>query len=42
LYRLEVIPSHGDTTLNMHDYYFVRRGDDVIDTWPILGARKSR
>lgn len=40
--RIEVVPSHGDTTLNMHDVYFVRRGDEVIDTWPILGARKFR
>ena len=40
--RLELIPSHGDTTLNMHDAYYVRRGDEVIDTWPILAARKFR
>lgn len=40
--RIEVVPSHGDTTLNQHDVYYVRRGDEVIDTWPILGARKFR
>lgn len=40
--RLELVPSHGDTTLNLHDTYFVRRGDEVIDTWPILGARRFR
>jgi D-serine deaminase-like pyridoxal phosphate-dependent protein len=40
--RIEVIPSHGDTTLNQHDVYFVRRGDEIIDTWPILAARKFR
>lgn len=40
--RIELIPSHGDTTLNMHDNYYVRRGDEVIDTWPILAARKFR
>lgn len=39
---LEVLPSHGDTTLNLHDTYFVRRGDEIIDQWPILGARKFR
>lgn len=39
---LEVLPSHGDTTLNLHDEYFVRRGEAVIDRWPILGARKFR
>lgn len=40
--RIEVIPSHGDTTLNMHDVYYVRRGGEVVDTWPILAARKFR
>jgi D-serine deaminase-like pyridoxal phosphate-dependent protein len=40
--RIEIIPSHGDTTLNMHDVYYVRRGDEIIDTWPILAARKFR
>ena len=40
--RIEVIPSHGDTTLNQHDVYYVRRGDEIIDTWPILAARKFR
>jgi D-serine deaminase-like pyridoxal phosphate-dependent protein len=40
--RIEVVPSHGDTTLNMHDVYYGRRGDGIIDTWPILGARRYR
>lgn len=40
--RIEVVPSHGDTTLNQHDVYYVRRGDEIIDTWPILAARKFR
>jgi D-serine deaminase-like pyridoxal phosphate-dependent protein len=40
--RIEVVPSHGDTTLNMHDVYYVRRGDEIIDTWPIAAARKYR
>lgn len=40
--RIEVIPSHGDTTLNLHDVYYVRRGDEIIDTWPIAAARKFR
>lgn len=40
--RVELIPSHGDTTLNLHDVYNVRRGNEVLETWPILGARKYR
>jgi len=38
--RVELIPSHGDTTLNLHDNYHVTRGGRLVDTWPILGARK--
>jgi D-serine deaminase-like pyridoxal phosphate-dependent protein len=40
--RIELVPTHGDTTLNMHDVYYVRRGNEVIDSWPILAARKFR
>jgi D-threonine aldolase len=40
--RIEVIPSHGDTTLNLHDVYHVVQGDEVVDEWPILGARKYK
>lgn len=40
--RVELIPSHGDTTLNLHDVYYVRRGGEIIDTWPILAARRFR
>ncbi|GIW12733.1 MAG: alanine racemase [Tepidiforma sp.] len=40
--RVELIPSHGDTTLNLHDVYYVRRGGEVVDTWPIEAARRFR
>ena len=40
--RIRIIPSHGDTTINVQDNYNVVRGDEVIDTWPILAARKFR
>jgi D-serine deaminase-like pyridoxal phosphate-dependent protein len=40
--RVELVPSHADTTLNMHDVYNVVRDGEVIDRWPILGARKFR
>ncbi len=40
--KVELIPSHGDTTLNLHDsYHLVRRGE-VVGEWPILGARKFK
>jgi D-threonine aldolase len=40
--KVEIIPSHGDTTLNLHDVYHVVSGDELIDEWPILGARKFK
>ena len=40
--KIELLPSHGDTTLNLHDVYNLRRGDEVLEQWPILAARKFR
>lgn len=40
--KIEILPSHNDTTLNLHSEYYVCRGDDVIDTWPIAAARAYR
>ncbi len=40
--RIELVPSHADTTLNMHDVYNVVREGEITDQWPILGARKYR
>jgi D-serine deaminase-like pyridoxal phosphate-dependent protein len=40
--KIEVLPSHNDTTLNLHSEYYVCRGDEVIDVWPIAAARAFR
>lgn len=40
--KVELIPSHGDTTLNLHDVYHVTRGGEVLDEWSILAARKYK
>ncbi|MGB9381849.1 alanine racemase [Candidatus Binatus sp.] len=40
--KIEIVPSHGDTTINLHSEYYVVRGDEVIATWPIEGARACR
>ncbi|MBI2765169.1 MAG: DSD1 family PLP-dependent enzyme [Chloroflexi bacterium] len=40
--RVQLVPSHGDTTLNLHDVYHVTRDGEVIDEWPILAARKFK
>ena len=34
--RIEILPSHGDTTINLHDRYYVLRGERVEDVWPIV------
>jgi D-serine deaminase-like pyridoxal phosphate-dependent protein len=40
--RFELLPSHGDTTINLHTEYHVVRGDRVVDTWPIIARGKFR
>ena len=41
LQRIEYIPSHCCTTVNLHDYYYCVRGNLWETTWPILGRGKS-
>lgn len=40
--KVEIIPSHNDTTINLHSEYYVVRGNEVVATWPIEGARAYR
>lgn len=40
--KIELIPSHGDTTINLHSEYHVVRGDQVVAVWPIEAARAFR
>jgi D-serine deaminase-like pyridoxal phosphate-dependent protein len=40
--KLEIIPSHGDTTLNIHDYYHGVRNGRVETVWLIAARGKSR
>jgi len=40
--KIELIPSHGDTTINLHSEYHVVRGDEVVAIWPIEAARAYR
>ncbi|HUO06371.1 MAG TPA: DSD1 family PLP-dependent enzyme [Candidatus Binataceae bacterium] len=40
--KIELIPSHNDTTINLHSEYNVVRGDEVIAVWPIEAARAYR
>jgi len=38
--RLRILPSHGDTTINLHERYYAARGDRVEAVWPIVGRGK--
>ena len=40
--KIELLPSHNDTTLNLHSEYYVVRGEDVVAVWPIEAARAFR
>lgn len=35
--RVRLLPSHGDTTINLHDRYYAARGDAVEEIWAIVG-----
>jgi D-serine deaminase-like pyridoxal phosphate-dependent protein len=35
--RIRLLPSHGDTTINLHERFYAARGDEVEAVWPIVG-----
>jgi D-serine deaminase-like pyridoxal phosphate-dependent protein len=35
--RVEIYPSNLDTTTNAFDRYYVTRGGEIVDVWPIMG-----
>ncbi|HTO71888.1 MAG TPA: DSD1 family PLP-dependent enzyme [Myxococcota bacterium] len=35
--RIRILPSHGDTTINLHERYYAARGDRVEAVWAIVG-----
>jgi D-serine deaminase-like pyridoxal phosphate-dependent protein len=38
--RIRILPSHGDTTINLHERYYAVRGEEVEEIWPIIGRGK--
>jgi D-serine deaminase-like pyridoxal phosphate-dependent protein len=40
--KVTLIPSHCDTTINLHDVYHVTRGDTVVGVWPIAARGRLR
>jgi D-serine deaminase-like pyridoxal phosphate-dependent protein len=35
--RVEVYPSNLDMSTNVYDRYYVTRGEQIVDVWPIMG-----
>lgn len=40
--RIELIPSHCDTTVNLYDWIVACRGDQVVDAWRLVGRGRSQ
>ncbi len=40
--RVELIPSHVCTTVNLHDRYYVLQHGRLAEIWPITGRGKSQ
>jgi 3-hydroxy-D-aspartate aldolase len=40
--KLELLPTHGDTTINLHDRYFALRQGRLEAIWPIAARGRSR
>ncbi|HYA36528.1 MAG TPA: DSD1 family PLP-dependent enzyme [Candidatus Binataceae bacterium] len=40
--KIELIAMHNDTTINLHHEYYVVRGNEVVEVWPIEAARAYR
>ena len=35
--RVEIYPSNLDTSTNVYDRYYIARGEQIVDVWPIMG-----
>jgi D-serine deaminase-like pyridoxal phosphate-dependent protein len=40
--RIELLPTHGCTTFNLHDLFYVVRGGIVEDIWPVAARGRSQ
>ena len=40
--KVQIVPSHCDTTINLHDEYVVHRAGNVVDRWPIAARGRTR
>ncbi len=39
--KIRLQPTHGCTTINLHDRYFVVQGERVVDVWPVDARGRS-
>ena len=39
--RIQLLPSHTDPTVNLHDVFYVLEGERVVDVWPIAARGYS-
>ena len=40
--KVTLLPSHCDTTVNLHDRFIVTRGDEVEGVWEIAARGRSQ
>jgi D-serine deaminase-like pyridoxal phosphate-dependent protein len=40
--RIELVPSHCDTTVNLYDRIVACRGEEIVDLWPIAARGHSQ
>jgi D-serine deaminase-like pyridoxal phosphate-dependent protein len=40
--RVALLPSHIDTTINLHDVLYAHRGGVVEETWPVTARGRVR
>jgi len=40
--RVELVPSHCDTTVNLYDRIVACRGDEIVDLWPVAARGRSQ
>ena len=40
--KVRIVPSHCDTTVNLHDEFVVHRSGTFVERWPIVGRGRTR
>ena len=40
--KIELVPRHGCTTVNLYDQFHVLRDGRLVDVWPVAGRGRSQ